>query len=348
MATKIGGSGVHLHQASSDPGSPVAGQVYWNTSSGEMRLYDGTRWGVVNRDTDFLLRHVITTGFVAGGYQSSSPWTNVNEMSHATDICIDRGNVLTQAGSYLSGACSLTQGYVFGADGTWPGTTTTNCKYNLWTITGSAATASRHARNDSWTFHKEHQMAWIWAGGNANNDVLNLSNDTMYTADQGVNGPSAGDGMQSGAAGHSGENHGYGWWDSSNGTKITFSTGTNATYASTNAGGPNSQQKGVSSKHDKGYGGNEGSYSGGYNFRRMDYNTDTVTATVTKPLANTGEENFDMGQDWQYALGTYDGAQNNRGHKFFYSTDSGYELGAGSIRTGVPGGSSGTCHWRGS
>ena len=55
-----------------------------------------------------------------------------------------------------------------------------------------------------------------------------------------------------------------------------------------------------------------------------------------------------MGQDWQYALGTYDGAQNNRGHKFFYSTDSGYELGAGSIRTGVPGGSSGTCHWRGS
>ena len=60
-----------------------------------------------------------------------------------------------------------------------------------------------------------------------------------------------------------------------------------------------------------------------------------------------GEENYDMGQEHQYCMGQYDGAQNNRGHKFFYTTDTGYELGSGSVRTGIPGGSSGSCGWRG-
>jgi hypothetical protein len=73
----------------------------------------------------------------------------------------------------------------------------------------------------------------------------------------------------------------------------------------------------------------------------------THERTVARVLTNSGEENFDMGQDHQYCMGMYDGAQNNRGHKWFYSSDSGYELGAGSIRTGVPGGSSAGCVWKG-
>jgi len=72
-----------------------------------------------------------------------------------------------------------------------------------------------------------------------------------------------------------------------------------------------------------------------------------LARTVTRPLQNSGEENYDMGQEHQYCMGMYDGAQNNRGHKFFYTTDTGYELGAGSVRTGIPGGSSGICGWKG-
>jgi hypothetical protein len=72
-----------------------------------------------------------------------------------------------------------------------------------------------------------------------------------------------------------------------------------------------------------------------------------LARTVPKVMTNMGEENYDMGQEHQYCLGQYDGAQNNRGHKFFYTTDTGYELGSGSVRTGVPGGSSGSCGWRG-
>lgn len=62
---------------------------------------------------------------------------------------------------------------------------------------------------------------------------------------------------------------------------------------------------------------------------------------------NSGEENLDMGQAHQYMMGMYDGAQNNRGWKWTYATNSGSELGSGSVRTGVPGGSSGHCVWRG-
>jgi hypothetical protein len=54
-----------------------------------------------------------------------------------------------------------------------------------------------------------------------------------------------------------------------------------------------------------------------------------------------------MGQGWQYMMGMYDGAQNNRGWKFNYTTEAGSELGSGSVRTGVPGGSSGHCVWKG-
>jgi hypothetical protein len=72
-----------------------------------------------------------------------------------------------------------------------------------------------------------------------------------------------------------------------------------------------------------------------------------IYTTVAKPIGNSGEENFDMGQEKHYMMGMYDGAQNNRGWKFTYATDTGFELGAGSIRTGVPGGSSGACCWKG-
>jgi hypothetical protein len=109
--------------------------------------------------------------------------------------------------------------------------------------------------------------------------------------------------------------------------------------------GAHGQQKGINSKLGKGYAGNEGSYNGGYNLRRFVFSTETYT-TVAKPIGNCGEENFDMGQDHQYMMGCYDGAQNNRGWRFTYSTDTGYELGSGSLRTGVAGGSSGHCVWK--
>jgi len=96
----------------------------------------------------------------------------------------------------------------------------------------------------------------------------------------------------------------------------------------------------------KGYCGNEGTYNGGYNLRRWNVFTETNIGNVAKPHPNCGEENFTMGQDHQYMLGTYDGLQSNNSWKFSYTTDSGTVNPTG-LPPGVNGGtSSGHCGWR--
>jgi len=342
MPTKLTGNGVQLSQLSADPSSPVVGQVYLNTQTSKMRMWDGVAWSDVSKESDFLNHQIITTSFVYGGYKSSSPWKNVNQMSHATDIMVNHGDILTKAGSYVSGACGLVNAYIWGADNTWPGNTTECDAFSMVTLTAITPPAMLYARNDSGTIQKEHEKAWILMGGNANCDVFDLTTETMAATDQGIIAPNAGDTMQSGAGTHFGETKGY-WWNTLGGGKFTFAT---QTFDTGPTGGNGSQQKGISSKFGIGYAGNEGSYMGGYNLRRTNYGTDTTAGTIPKPIGNCGEENLDMGQHHQYMMGMYDGAQNNRGWKFAYTTDNGYELGAGSVRTGVAGGSSGHCAWK--
>ena len=347
--SKIGNEGVTFANLSTAPASPVAGQVYFNTSEGFLMIWDGDVWHPVSESRDFLHRQIITHGSVMGGYVSTSPWRNVNTMNHSTDVMTNNGDVLPSAAAYTSGACSLTNGYLWSADNTWPGTSTTTAAFNMFTYTGfsGAQYNMRVGRNDMATVFKEHEMAWITGGGSADVDVFNLSTETMYTTDQGVDTTISGDSMQSGHASFSDETKGYIWQESNTGNRISFGTGTAITVATSGVGGIGSQQKGISSKVGFGYAGNEGTYLGGYNLRRWNLGTETNIGNVAKPVGNCGEENFDMGQDHQYMMGCYDGAQNNRGWKFSYTTSSGYELGAGSVRTGPSGGSSGHCVWRG-
>ena len=341
------GNAIRFANLSSDPGSAEEGDVYYNTDDKNLKIYADGEWGALagSGTAPFLTRQVITTGFVMGGYQSSSPWRNVNTMVHATDVMTNNGDVLPTASAYTSGVCTLTTGYIWGADTSWPGTTTNTSNFHMTTYSGSTGPSTVYARNDAATLFKEHEMAWIVAGGAAQIDVMNLSTATMYSH-QGQSSIS-GDSMQSGAASHSGELAGYVWQDTNDNRKFTFSTGTTVSISTpSNAPGLNSQQKGFSTKVGKGYAGNEGTYNGGNNLRVWNYSTETVQSTVSKPVTNSGEENYDMGQAHRYMMGNYDGAQNNRGDKFTYATDSGSELGSGSLRTGVPGGSSGHGVWR--
>jgi FlaA1/EpsC-like NDP-sugar epimerase len=82
------------------------------------------------------------------------------------------------------------------------------------------------------------------------------------------------------------------------------------------------------------------------NLRRWQFATDTNAGNVTKPETNTGEENFTMGQDWQYCLGNYNGEQNNNNWKFYYATDSGTAGVSGLSPTAQAGQSSAICGWR--
>lgn len=360
MATTLGANGVFYptYGSTTRPSSPTAGQVIYNSDIQALEVYTADGWHVVSRDTQFLYRTIIAYSYVAGGYKSSAPWRNVNKMVHSTDACSDLGDLLQNAGSYVSGFNNRDNAFVFGCDGTWPGTASYTSSFNMRNDTTKTHSTNHNmtiARNDSATAFKEHEFGIILSGGNATSDVINGTTETMITSS--VSAPSTSSGGAQGALGVlCDENHSLvgdaatafnGVIFHSTLSSMTLTTGllkdsTNAAQYLTSDG----QQKPIHSKLRLGWIKNEGTYQGGYNYRRWNMSTFTHMATFTAIDTNFGEENYDMGQAHQYMMGNYNGAQNNNGHKFYYATESGTMLSTGSVRTGVPGGSSGACSWR--
>jgi hypothetical protein len=327
------------------PVSPTVGQIIFNTTTNKLESWNGTEWIAVTDDNrPFLYRTVITTSYVAGGYKDGNPWRNANRMVHATDVTTNLGDLLTVPAAYVSGACNLTKGFIWGASTSHPGSSTQTVAINMATETSAGSVSDwnlRQARDDAGTVWKETEFAYIiGAGTDGFIDVFNLTTESMYRSNTGA----------SSLTGYCGsfndERAGYVWSETA-AQKIIYSTTVSYSVSDSRVRAAHDQQKGINSKVGRGWCGNEGTYNGGYNLRRWEFTTDTNLGTVSKPIGNSGEENFDMGQAHQYMMGMYDGAQNNRGWKFTYSTDSGFELGAGSIRTGITGSSSGHCFWKG-
>jgi len=343
------------------PANPVHGQVIYNSTTQTMQTYANGAWndvGVFPGTAGYLYRQIITKSFVCGGYRAGVPWTNVNKMVHATDICTNLGDLMAFAGAYVSGACNATRGFIWACEGMGAGTRTVGVNMNTETSAGTNTNwNTKVSRDDMATGFKETQLAFIVGGGSAQMDIMNLTTETMYSSvpwQQPFN-TTLSYNAQAGTDGSavSDENKAYFWFTGPTNSKLTFNTHTFTNngidvpaydISGSNIGGAHGQQKGINSKLGRGYAGANGSYNGGYIMYRMVFTTETAT-TINKPIGNSGEENFDMGQSWQYMMGMYDGDQNNRGWKFTYSTDTGVELGSGSVRTGVPGGSSGHCIW---
>ena len=346
MATTLDANGLNIAQLASNPSSPVEGQVYYNTTQKELRQYDGEQWQqVAIGDGGFKYRTIITTSYVMCGYKSATPYNNANRMVHSTDVMTDLGNIMAYAMSYSPGAPSRTKAWVFSANGSHSSANANCIALNMATETGQAYSSSNNmssARNDAGAAFKETEYCHITS--NTTSDKFNFTTETSAAGLTGIIANGSHDGVQ--ALVDQNKAHLYG---DATGQTLLFATDTLATDQVQGASfsGVHTQQKPINSKDRKGYFGNEGSYNGGYNYRVLDLNVNLHTRTVAKVMGNMGEENYDMGQEHQYCMGHYDGAQNNRGHKFFYTTDSGYELGAGSVRTGIPGGSSGACGWKG-
>ena len=351
----IGDLGVTVsrYSTAARPTGVPNGTIIYNTTTYMLEVYDsvGATWTPVNKTANYLYKQIITKSYVMGGYQSLSPWRNVNRMVHATDVMTNLGDLLANAGAYTSGVNNLTRGFIWSMDNTWPGTSTSTSAFNIATETTAGTNTNwntRISRDDMGTGFQEHLFAYITGGGSTAIDVFNLTTEVMSN-NIGAASNTTGNTAELGGTGSVSDLTACYFWGAGS-TKLVFSTGTALSYGAygiaglTNLGGAHGQQKGINSKLGRGYAGNEGSYAGGYNLRRMVFATDTYT-TIAKPIGNSGEENLDMGQTKQYLMGMYDGAQNNRGWRFTYSTDTGIELGAGSVRTGVPGGSSGHCVW---
>lgn len=339
------------------PSNPISGSLYLEQSnSGSfLMLYTGISniddgWEKIaaqeSAPTAFAYRQILSYSYLAGGYKNSSPWRNVHKTTNATDQTTHIGELLDYPVSYTSGACNKSILFIWSvnSDGAWKGPTTVHGTYtsaiNMITDTNYAHQNkfdTTIARADLGTIHKETEMAYIFGGGSSTMEKFNLTSETRLSTTFSSYSDSEG------ASGFSDENNGFGH-GSFGGFKFNFA---NETHASSSTWGAHGQQKSISSKWGKGYAGNEGSYNGGYNLRRWSNATDTNIGNVAKPHPNCGEENFAMGQDWQYMLGNYDGSgQNNSSWKFYYATDSGSNSVTG-LAPGVNAGtSSGHCGWR--
>ena len=350
--------GVPRNTKANRPGSPTSGSLFFQTSPSSSLLYvytgapnNDSGWEVVGNQAapynSFKYRQIINYGYVAGGYKDSSPWKNVHKAVSATDQTSHLGQLLDYPANYTKGACSKTILYVFSANtgGGFTGPTTVSDTYtsavNMITETSYSHQSKwdiTTSRADLGVMFKETEFAYIIGGYASTVDKFNMTTETCLTG-QGLSSI----GGSSACSAFSDENYGYGWGDSE-GCKLNFSN--DSFNNSTTQWGAHGQQKGISSKNGKGYAGNEGSYNGGYNLRRWSFATDTNQGNVSKPEGNTGEENFTMGQDWQYMLGNYNGAQNNNNWKFYYATDSGTAGVSGLSPTAQAGQSSAICGWR--
>jgi hypothetical protein len=344
---------------SARPASPRSGSLYLEQSdSGSfLMMYTGISniddgWEMVSaqeeRPTTFKYRQIIQYSYLAGGYKNASPWRNVHKTTNSTDQTTHIGELLDYPISYTSGACSKTIFFVWSVneDNAFKGPADLNgtrtSAINMINDTNYAHQTKfniAYTRSDCATIFKETEFAWIFAGNRTEVEKFNLTNESLVTS-YAATSINSGDG----AGSFSDENNGYVYSNGGN-VKMNLTTETISSIGVSLAA--HGQQKGISSKVGKGYAGNEGSYNGGYNLRRWDLSTDTNIGNVAKPHPNCGEENFTMGQDWQYMLGNYDGSgQNNVSWKFFYATDVGSTSITG-LAPGVNAGtSSGHCGWR--
>lgn len=323
------------------PGSPAVGMLRWNTSTGTLEYYtNGSRWEAMT--IPFFARTIITTAYMMGGYKDAVAWNNVNRTVSATDTTVNLGdNSIDRSFNYKAGACSRNIGFVFGAgNGHAVSSNYVTC-FNMRTeaqYTNQTAMNLANNRGQAGAVFLETYKAWIGGSGTTTIEEFNLTTETRSTAF------SATLGWSGDAWAMSNETYGI-FYYSATAQNFTFSTTTISSRGGT-LPSAHEQQKSVQSKYSYSWAGNEGSYNGGNTFRRTNFPVNTTTTGLSKPVTNSGEENFTLGQDWQYMIGMYNGAQNNISWRFNYATESGFQGSSTMEPKGKAGASSGVCSWR--
>lgn len=319
-------------------GPSVLGAVRINSVSGDLEYWSGAAWET--NVIAFPHRQIISTAYVQGGYKSSAVWNNVNKTFTTTDTTINLGDGSVERGhNYQSGACSKDYSYVFGAGNGHVVSSNYVIAYNMRTEQNMTDIARNmnHNRIRFGTAFQENQYAWIHGGGNSEIEEYNMTTKTHVGA--------SGSTFSTGNAwAMSYENYAILWVESGDDRNWTFATRTLTTRDGTQVSAHH-QQKSIQSKVTYGWAGNEGTYNGGYNYRVTNMVTNVTSGTVTRPIGNSGEENYTMGQDHQYMLGMYNGLQNNLSHRWNYSTQTGFSLGSSGEPKGHAGMSSAVCAW---
>ena len=301
---------------------------------------------------------IYTHGFIAGGYKGSQPWRSVNKTWHNTDVTIYCGEQIDRAASYLDGTFSHYNGYVHGTVNSFSGNSSHTSSYNLHNGVMRQfgdGTFSPHTYGydgddpkavmgyntaggwDMSVGRDYHSCAtniigeagYITGGGSSATNKMHFPTEIMYTTN----------GSPSGASMTSGCGQEFRGWFNIAGTQcyITYSNDawTNQTFC-----GGDAWSKFLPSKWGFFYAGTGNNVT--TPIRKVNGITGANLSDFNK-IRSVGEENYEMGQDWGYMLGNYDGQHNNHTVKFTYATDAQTTMGAATRPKGHYGQSSGAC-----
>lgn len=336
-----GGSGVVIVRYNADNTMAVAtGAMRVNTQSG-LEFKAGDSWKPVF--LPFLQRTIISNAYTMGGYKDAVPWSTVNRTVAATDTTTNIGDLLPAPSNYKGGAGSKNIYYLFGVTSTNAGASNVIGCFNMrnetaYTSAGTTTLQVSAAYNG--VAFKEHYKAYTHqAGAGTGIEEFNMITETSVGVTANI--------FQDNGWAMSTENHGI-FYASDGGSNRNYSFATNTPTTRGGTGvSAHHQQKSVQSKLTNCWAGNEGTYNGGNSYRRTNMVTDSTSGTMAKPSTNCGEENYTMGQDHQYMIGTYNGSgQVNVSSKFFYASESGVTGGASMEPKGHLGQSSAVCGWR--
>jgi hypothetical protein len=311
------------------------GQVYTFT----VRATDGSgfsnytdRTYTISLSAPYRWRQILTTGYMLGGYKNSAVWSNVNRMVNSTDTCTNLGDGNIDNNHYKAGFTGYNKSYILNGGSTTAFNMRTETKQN------SGQNGSGSSLNAGGTTFNERTYGYSMGGGVGQWYKWQFSSETWINTH--------GNGYNDNQSGIGNEQRGIQWGEGGQTQRVTFSNDSIANMGY--SAGAHGQQKGLSAKWGYGYAGNEGSWAGSNNYRKINYTNETGAGTFGRPGGwGMGEDNHVMGQDWGYMLGQHDpSGQNNRSYRWNYSTDSGY-VGAGTMEPkGQAGCSSGWGGWK--
>ena len=330
------------------PASPSSGSRYISPN-GIAYFYDGRSWCsdglTINPNpynNSFLYRTIYTRGYVHCGYQSGTPWRNTNRTVHATDTTANLGDMMDYIGSYLDGGFSDYNTYVFNDSGGVGASSVYVSSMNMITETVKTYSATRElktARTNCKSLMNPGLTAiYITGGASSSTDKFSTITDSMLAASSAAANGQTGGATAGGLSGFFGQYKGLVGANSAS-AFLDWSTESWTAASWALAASTDGQPKGLSSKHGWGYNAT-GSYAGGATYYKINDTTGAQISSFARP-DGCGEENCQIGQDWGYTLGQYNGVQNNNSAKTYYTSDSSVALGSGGQPKGHGGMSSG-------
>ena len=308
--------------------------------------------------TGFRYRSIITHGFLLAGYKGSQPWKTVNKTWHSNDITFYCGEQLSRAGSYMDCSWSDYNGYAHGMVDSFTGNSAHTDSINLHTgvkrMQGSGIYQPSNYGFDGddprgvmgyttaggWDmpvgrdYHacataQIPQHGYNLGGGSTTAGKLHFPTEIMYSTNAS---PGGGNCAACGDENYS--------WASMSGNRAYLAHSNDSWSGWSSNAAPDGICKFLPSKWGHFYGGTGNNVTTPWT--KYSGSTGAGLKNGTKVRAY-GEENFQMGQDWGYLLGQYDGQQNNHTTKWDYATDIETNMGAATRPKGHYGQSSGGC-----